>query len=378
MSKKGLNIYKRKDGRWEARYIKSRNSYGKPIYGYLYAVSYREAKVRLQQVINAPMNIERSNKFLSDSSFKALARNWLENSSINFKESTYIRYRNLIENYLIPEFQNHQITDITHQEVEAFCCILEKHGKQNRKGLSRKTISDILSVLRRILHYTQSLGIPIDTAIFEISLKQESRNLEVLSLSEQRVLQQYLLNHPDPINLGILLCLFTGIRIGELCALSWENISLFEGSIHICQTMQRIQQKNQTQTKTHIIITPPKSNASNRIIPLPTALVGYLEHYPLKHEGYFLSGSFSKVIEPRAVQYRFHRILEECRINKKNFHILRHTFATRCIEANIEIKTLSEILGHSSVNITMNRYVHPSLELKRESMDKLVNFITVK
>lgn len=98
----------------------------------------------------------------------------------------------------------------------------------------------------------------------------------------------------------------------------------------------------------------------------------------MEKTGYFLSGSLSEVVEPRRIQYRFHKILKECSIDRKNFHVLRHTFATRCVEANIDIKTLSEILGHSSVSITMNRYVHPSLSLKRDSMEKLADFIAVK
>ena len=130
--------------------------------------------------------------------------------------------------------------------------------------------------------------------------------------------------------------------------------------------------------KTHIIIAAPKSSSANRVIPIPNTLLKILSQYPMEKTGYFLSGSLSEVVEPRRIQYRFHKILKECGIDRKNFHVLRHTFATRCVEANIDIKTLSEILGHSSVSITMNRYVHPSLSLKRDSMEKLADFIAVK
>ena len=142
--------------------------------------------------------------------------------------------------------------------------------------------------------------------------------------------------------------------------------------------MQRIQTRIPESQKTHILISSPKSSAANRTIPVSHMLFEYLNMYPLGKTGYFLSGSSSRLIEPRCVQRRFHKILMACGLENRNFHVLRHTFATRCVEARIDIKTLSEILGHSSVTITMNRYVHPSLELKRETMEQLADFISVK
>ena len=381
MAKKGLNIYKRKDGRWEARYIKSRNTQGKPRYGYLYATSYHEVRNNLQRVIQA------MNTYDADDAEKIPATNckfmgfsviWLENSSTSMKESTYIRYRTLLNCYLMPSFQQLEISEITSERVCTFCKELEKHGKKDGAGLSPKTISDILSVLRRILHYAQDQNISIDVTAFNVRVKQTPKVMEILSLSEQATLQEYLVNQLDSLNLGILICLYTGIRVGELCALTWEKISFSDKTICICQTMQRIQKRTSENKKTHIIIAAPKSSSANRVIPIPNTLLKILSQYPMEKTGYFLSGSLSEVVEPRRIQYRFHKILKECGIDRKNFHVLRHTFATRCVEANIDIKTLSEILGHSSVSITMNRYVHPSLSLKRDSMEKLADFIAVK
>ena len=377
MARKGLNIYKRKDGRWEARYIKSRSEQGKPQYGYLYAASYHEARDNLQKAIQM-LNADTITKVtLINYRFDDMSVEWLENLSTSFKESTYIRYRTLITCYLIPAFNQLRVVEITGEKVCNFCKELKKHGKRDGTGLSPKTISDILSVLRRILHYAQNQNISVDVTVFNVKVRQTQKSLEILSLSEQAILQEYLANHPDPLNLGIVLCLYTGIRIGELCALTWGKISFSNKTICICQTMQRIQKRTLENTKTHIIIDTPKSKSANRTIPISGALLKILDSYPLDKTGYFLSGS-SEAIEPRRVQYRFHKILEECGIDRKNFHVLRHTFATRCVEANVDIKTLSEILGHSSVNITMNRYVHPSLSLKRDSMEKLADLITVK
>ena len=345
MSRKGLNIYKRKDGRWEARYIKSRNALGKPKYGYLYASSYREVRCDLQHTLQLQGKPSGSEERTRNSTFELVSMEWLDAFSINFKESTYIRYRTLIECYLMPSFQTVKIEKITKEMVRKLCKHLELHGKKDKTGLSPKTISDVLSVLRRILNYAGTIGISVDSKVLDIRVKQTQKSLPILSLPEQMILQQYLEEHPDALNLGILLCLLTGIRIGELCALTWEKISISERNIYICQTMQRIQNRVPGSKKTHIEIASPKSSSANRNIPISNLLFGFLERYSLSHTGFFLSGSPSKFIEPRCIQRRFHKILDACGLEKRNFHILRHTFATRCVEAKIDIKTLSEILG---------------------------------
>lgn len=180
-------------------------------------------------------------------------------------------------------------------------------------------------------------------------------------------------------NIGILISLFTGLRIGELCALTWENISIENENIHVNRTLQRIQIVNadeQSSSKTQIIITSPKSVCSIRTIPLPKSIISVLQKIEVK-EGYLLTGNIEKYVEPRSMQYHFKKVLSKCGIEIVNFHVLRHTFATRCIELGFDVKTLSELLGHSNVNITMSRYVHPSFELKKENMQRLSQLLSV-
>ena len=181
-------------------------------------------------------------------------------------------------------------------------------------------------------------------------------------------------------NIGILVCLFTGIRVGELCALKWEDISFSEKTLYIHRTMQRIQiehtQPNQEGARTKVIVTNPKSQCSVRTIPLPDKLVRILKSVPNTSSGYFLTSSETKWIEPRTMQNHFKRLLKCCEVKDANYHTLRHTFATRCVELGFDVKSLSEILGHASVNITMNRYVHPSMQLKRENMQRLSSLFT--
>lgn len=182
MSRKGLNIYKRKDGRWEARYIKSRNALGKPKYGYLYASSYREVRCDLQHTLQLQGKPSGSEERTRNSTFELVSMEWLDAFSINFKESTYIRYRTLIECYLMPSFQTVKIEKITKEMVRKLCKHLELHGKKDKTGLSPKTISDVLSVLRRILNYAGTLGIFVDSKVLDIRVKQTQKSLPILSL----------------------------------------------------------------------------------------------------------------------------------------------------------------------------------------------------
>ncbi|MGL4549414.1 site-specific integrase [Eubacterium aggregans] len=187
---------------------------------------------------------------------------------------------------------------------------------------------------------------------------------------EQRKLEKCLLKKEckDNAALGICLCLYTGIRIGELCALKWSAIDLTHGIIRIRETLQRIQQSN---GGTRVIISTPKTHHSLRDIPIPKILIKELRQCTDLPQHYFLSGSV-KPMEPRIMQLRFSRYVSEGGIEHANFYALRHTFATRCIESGVYIKSLSELLGHSSTSFTLNRYVHSSMDYKRLQMERLM------
>ena len=189
--------------------------------------------------------------------------------------------------------------------------------------------------------------------------------MRVFSETEQRILVQHLLLQNDIFSFGILLALYTGLRIGEVCALKWEDVT--DNTIHVCKTMQRLKNADGA---TEVMILPPKTDSSDRIIPIPAALKKFIEQYR-QESGYVLIRSNGKLTEPRLLQNKFAKCLTECGIDKANFHTLRHTFATRCIEAGVDVKTLSELLGHSDVKTTLNRYVHSSFDLKQKSIDKL-------
>lgn len=310
---------------------------------------------------------------------QTLAEKWFYRVKPQVKESTYRKYRNLWTLYLEPSFGQLPVSQIKNQTVEQFCSRLRTSGGSKQTGLSARTVSAALSLLRSMLHLASRLDIPVSCDLQALNIRQEQTSIRVFTQEEQHTLCAYLTSEFSLKNTGILLCLFTGIRIGELCALRWEDIHLKQRVICIRHTMQRLQTEESCAKKTKILITPPKSSHSIRTIPLPenfSALLASIE--PDSGKGYLLTGSEQHWIEPRSMQNHFKRVLQLCHIAPANFHTLRHTFATRCIEVGFDVKSLSEILGHANVSITMNRYVHPSMELKRDQMQKLSPLFAVK
>lgn len=303
---------------------------------------------------------------------------WLNAIQPNVKESTGNKYLNSLNSYILPMFQGRKTSELTYDFILEQCNNLLKFGGKKGTGLSPKSVSDVLSILRNILQYAEQHNkvIACDARSIHIGRSQK-KDLRVLSLDEQKKLCNYLYSDLNGHNLGILLCLFTGIRIGEVCALTWNDISLSDKTIHIRKTLQRIQNHGGGTTKTRIVITSPKSACSIRVIPIPENLVTLLVRYQTVSTGFFMTNSECKFIEPRTMQNHFKAVLKECSIAPANYHALRHTFATRCVELGFDIKSLSEILGHASVNITMNRYVHPTLTLKKENMDRLSALLAV-
>ena len=376
MSRKGENIYKRKDGRWEARYIISRNEKGKARYGYLYARSYAEVKEMQKNAIYSISNqTARHRKSSVDSQLlENVSLRWLAYIRPKVKESSYVKYRTILEKYIIPRLGKHAIPSLDTRQLEYFFNALLTDGKSNGTGLSPKSVADIKSVVNNIFRFAEYHGIPVLCRTDHIIIKQSPGKICTLTVEEQHCLCQYLEQNQNLIHIGIYLCLYTGIRLGELCALRWKDICFGQNIIHVRRTMQRIADYSPTSThKTKIVETPPKSSSSVRDIPLPTFLTQVLVHTRAQatDDAYILTGTADQFIEPRTMENKFHQVLRACGIPDKNFHCIRHTFATRCVELGFDVKSLSEIMGHADIHVTMNRYVHPSMQLKRHNMDKL-------
>lgn len=388
MPRKGENIYKRKDGRWEGRYIKGRSPDGKSIYKSVYGKTYRIAKEKLQsaavdcritpQDCSIPAVPTFTVNQTQNCDFGSVAQDWLSSLHLQVKDSTYMKYRNLLQSYLLPEFENSPLHTVTAESLRDHCNTLLTEGGTEQKGLSSKTVNDALSVFRCVIRYAQAKGFPTACTGKEITVKHVSKELSIIPKDEQECLYRYLKENPSGKNLGILISMFTGLRLGEVCALKWDDISIQRKTLCVHQTMQRVQVEGNPEKKTEVLITTPKSVCSIRTIPLPDNLRAIIEKdYPCRC-GYIMTGSDSKYVEPRGLERYFKRVLKWTGLTSVNFHALRHTFATRCVEVGFDVKTLSEILGHANVSITMDLYVHPTMEMKSENMKKLSDLFTVR
>ena len=377
MSRRGENIYKRKDGRWEGRYIKS-HANGKAHYGYVYGKTYKEAKQKMiASAQNTTVDVVQVEPELQPGTFGAIALEWLAVCRNQLKESSYVKYYNIVNKHLLPVFGVCSVPDITRDDVSQFCNLLLSE-ENDTPALSTRTVSTIICVLKNIFDYAAQVKQYTTVDLRGISIRQSQHQLRVLSVSEQQTLSEYLCQNLNLYNLGILICLYTGLRVGEICALRWGDVNFEEQTICVHQTMQRLQCTDLCESKTQILITNPKSDSSVRQIPIPDELFNLVSQYQFPENAYFLTGTSKQYVEPRTMQNKFKKAIKECGIENANFHALRHTFATRCVELGFDIKSLSEILGHSSVNITLNRYVHPSMELKQQNMNKLSELLAVK
>ena len=364
--RKGENIFKRKDGRWEARYIKSYDLSGKAKYGFCYGKTYKEAKdkvLKCKAAVTSGKSVSTSN---THRRFSFYCDEWLRFRKGTVKESTYVKYDAVLKKHIKPRLGGCLPLAITAKLVDDFSKDLLE------SGLSSKTVHDILVMLRGILDYIAP-QFPGLFPIIKINYpKREHKEIRVLSRDEQERFAAFLSDDSDSCKFGVLLMLLSGIRIGELCALKWGNINLKERTIRVSATLQRLHNTEDNSGKrTRIVVSTPKSDTSARTIPLTDCAAALCERFAVKNSAAFLLTGTEDYMEPRALQYRIEKYARDCGLDGIHAHTLRHTFATRAVEVGFEIKSLSEILGHSTTTITLERYVHSSMELKRSNMNKL-------
>jgi len=370
MPKRGENIFKRKDGRWEARYIHHYEG-GKAVYRYLYGKTYAEVREKkLAELTQLKQYKTTSIKRIAV--FDEIAALWLSDIKNTVKESTYTRYYRCVEKYLLPYLKNQTLTQTDRRFYRFLTDKLLEHGGSGGKPLSAKTVADILGVLKAILRYGEENGYPVPPCDCIKYPPQKNATISILSESERIKIEQLLANSEDTLCLGILFTLYTGVRIGELCGLRWEDIDFAAGTVHIRRTVERIANLDQhTQQKTKVIISEPKTENAVREIPLPSFLAKLLSDGRKSDDCYLLTGT-PKPTEPHQYYVRYRKFLQRNGVENHTFHALRHTFATRCVELGFDTKSLSEILGHSNVTTTLKFYVHPTLQQKKAQMELLV------
>ena len=366
MPRKGENIRKRSDGRWEARYQVT-NENGEKLYKSVYAETYLEAKRKRLKVLQGTT----ISKSYSEPALHQLANEWLSNVKYSIKESSYTRYHRNIYRYILPYFKNSNLQSIDIQSINDFKKDLSNGCEIVTKPLSAKTISDILSVLKLFLMFCEKENYICPDFSRTVAIKQEKNDHKVLNANTRENIELLLWNGHSELELGILLALYTGLRIGELCALKWNDINLDEGTISVTKTLERIADLNpNTNTKTKIIIDSAKTNSSQRLIPIPRAMLDHLKKFQRADNYYVLTSSITPT-EPHCFYGKYKKLMKVNGIDDINFHALRHTFATQCVELGFDTKTLSVILGHANVTTTLKCYVHPSMKSKRSQMDML-------
>lgn len=294
--------------------------------------------------------------------FEVVTEEWLKYKKNTVKKSTYYNYSYSVAKYLYPSFAGKNIT-----KIKNYNNFIEELSDT----LSPKTVRDIVTKLKEIINfYEEEHNTKLN--IKKMSLpKMNKKEIQILSNKEKQKLEKYCIQQNDLKSLGILICLNTGLRVGEVCALRWENVDFETRRIHVEKTIERIYSKEEN--KTIVIIDTPKSITSVRTIPINSKLYNILKQIrgKSKKTDFVLTGSSEHYVEPRNYQYHFKEILKRNKVKKYKFHTLRHTFATNCIEAGMDIKSLSEILGHADVSITLNIYVHSSDKAKRKYLEKI-------
>ena len=294
-----------------------------------------------------------------------VTKDFLAKAKPKLKKSTFSGYSFTCERHIIPYFQGMEISQLNNKTISDFVEYKIKNGGLAGAALSPKTINDMVGLLSQII----KSHIQFDVDIEKPQYIQEE--ISVLTESDYNTLKAYLTIGTDSRKLGIIIVLLTGLRLGELCALKWEDIDLEKGIISINKTMQRIKVTDNTaKTKTKIVIDTPKSKASSRTIPISRVLLSKLRKFKSADSCYVLTNT-NKFVEPRTYQRNFKFYLEACGIREYNFHVLRHTFATMAISKGMDVKSLSMLLGHTDVSFTMKRYIHPNIEHRRTQIEKL-------
>lgn len=368
MARHGEKIHKRKDGRWEGRYKIGNDESGKTIYKSVYGKTYMEAKEKLKVIENnilLKLTTKQTQKL-----FSYALQSWFALIKINLKKATVHKYEYLIEKHILPELGSIQLSELDANIINTFTNMkLTKGSLDGKRGLSKSYVKTMLLIISSALKYAFQEGWCKEISSKITKPKPEKNEYRILDISEQKQLEKELISNLSVTAVGILITLQTGLRIGEICALTWEDLDLVNNILYVRSTVSRI--RNPLGKGTILIVDTPKTASSTRAIPFSNELRNILISIKKQSVSSFVVSNKPSFISPRTFEYRYHRLMNEMQLPDLNYHALRHTFATRCIECGVDVKSLSEILGHSNVSITLNTYVHSSINLKRAQLDKL-------
>ncbi len=304
--------------------------------------------------------------------YKEWLNEWLEcYVKPSSKQKTYIRYSEIVSGHLVKALGDYEMSELTPLILQRYATELLQSGNlKTGKGLSANSVNGIITVIQNSLKEAYAIGQISEYTADKIKRpKAREKQVTCFTPAEQKQMEQAILNGKKPKMFGVILCLYTGLRIGELLALEWKDIDFQKGTLTVSKTCHDGKDENGVFAR---ITDTPKTETSQRVIPFPKQLIPYLRNLKKDSDSdYVIASDTEKPISVRAYQRSFELFLKKLGIPHKGFHSLRHTFATRALECGMDVKTLSEILGHKNANVTLNRYVHSLMEHKREMMNRL-------
>lgn len=368
MCRRGENIYKRKDGRWEGRYCKGRKSDGKIKYGYIYAKTYKDVKNMLN---NAKASYKKNiiNLGMVTTTFDEMSQQWIYEKKRVIKQSTFVSYEYKLFKYVSPHIGKCPMNSLTKERLQD---LVDQWEIDN---LSTSTIKILLRIVNQCLQYAENKKLIKRNYLPSIVLpKNNKSNIHSLSIKDQKKLEYEAERDQSVYGSAIIFSLRTGLRIGEISALEWDSVDLKSNLIHVKKTIQRIY-KDKRNLGTVVSTGTAKTDSSNRLVPISNKIRAILLDLKKKSTSKYVFSNNKSFCEPRLLTYHFHRIRKKASLETIHFHQLRHTFATRCVEANSNIASLSSLLGHSSTKTTLDIYVDSFLEQKQKTiclMDALI------
>lgn len=364
VARRGENIYKRKDGRWEGRYIKGRKACGKIYYGYIYGYKYSEVKDKLIFIKYEKQTVGRTNLMPYDGRLSDWVSYWLETFvHPKVKDSTYASYKNKLTVHVLAKLGKIKLQDLKKSDFEELLNEMRPH-------LKASSIKAIFSVVKNCLSKAITMNLLLDNPCVGLELpKIKRKTVQALSVKDQMKLVKEV--EEEQKFFSIILALQTGLRIGEICGLKWEDIDFENNVLHVNRTIQRIQYGEKGNRKTKIIEIKPKSSNSQRKIPISKGLRKNLIDIKKMSKSEYVVSNKNKPLEPRTIAYRFQIVRKKIGLESFSFHSLRHSFATRCLEAGGNIAAISSLLGHSSTQMTLDCYTNSFFSEERQLIDKV-------
>lgn len=375
MARHGENIYKRKDGRYEERYVTGKKSNGTTRFGYVYGMRYTDVKKRLLEKKAEIQQTIHPEAAVRGMTVEKWMRSWLETDLLGgIKASSYLTYQNQMNRHILPCLGRMQMASITPEMVHSFLECLQA------KGLGENTVRGIYRLLSAAMRAALDDGIITKNPCRKICVKRGERvQQRVFSREEQKKVEKTLSQGED---LTALFAMYTGLRLGEICGLRWSDINWENGTATVCRTVQRLKRMDTDKclkcgdAKTYLMIGSPKSPSSCRTIPIPTFLLKRLEIQKKQRSAAqlttgYIFGTGMRAADPRTIQRRFAGVVRRLEIPDAHFHTLRHSYATRLLEMGVDVKTVSQLLGHSSAKTTLDCYAHSLLDQQRSAVAKL-------